>query len=175
MQVMLDDEQWTVNDGTSLMEILAQLSDKAHARQRVVTSLQVGERLLTDRDLTGAVLAQAGAGHVLVRAMTQSFDQVRQGADRTIGRYAAFLKSEGAELVHAIRAGSVPGASLEAWLGRLADYFEYVENTSAPAMAGTTSASLAPWVASLLDAHAGGDVVRLADLIEYEMLPRLPA
>jgi hypothetical protein len=174
MQVMLDDEQWTVNDDLSLMEILAQVSDKAYARQRVVTSLQLGSRQLTDRDLTGAMLVQVGAEIGPIRAMTQSMDQVMKNADETMERYAGFLKSDGAGLVHAIRTGQTPGGSLDAWLGRLADYLECVETKRARAEQNRSTEPLASWVARLLDVRITGDWVGMADLIEYEIMTRIP-
>ena len=174
MQVMLDDEQWTVKDDLSLMEILAEVSDKAHAKQRVITSLQLGARQVTDRDLTSAMLAQAGAGMGPVRAVTQSVDQVIQGADETMGRFAGLLRADGTGLVYAIRTGQIPGAALDAWLGRLGDYFEFVETKRAQFPTDASMESLMPWLSRLLDARTAADWVAMADLVEYEIVPRLP-
>ena len=173
MQVMLDDEQWTVKDDVSLMEILAQVSDKAHARHRVITSLQLGSRQLTDRDLTGAMLAQAGAGMGPVRACTLSVDQVMKGADGTMARFAGLLKADGVGLVHAVRTGGIPAAALDAWLGRLADYLECVE-TQRSHRVSDSAESLMPWVSRLLEARIAEDWLALADLVEYEIVTRLP-
>src|SRR5690349_17068449 len=119
MQVTLDDEQWTVSDRTPLMEVLAQVSDKAHAKGRIVTSLQVGERRLSDRDLTRTLLAQIGSEIGCVRITSQSMEQVFKAADETMNRYAEVLKSDGAALVNRLRSGHTIDASLDAWLGRL--------------------------------------------------------
>jgi hypothetical protein len=174
MHIMLDDEQWTVEDDLSLMEILAEVSDKAYAKHRVITSLQLGSRRLTDRDLTGAMLAQVGAGIGPIRAITQSMDQVMKSADETMERYAGLLKLDGAGLVHAIRTGQTPGASVDAWLGRLADYLECVETKRAQDEPSRSTEPLTHWVARLLDVRVAGDWVRMADLIEYEIMTRLP-
>jgi hypothetical protein len=174
MHIMLDDEQWTVEDGVSLMEILAQVSDKAYAKQRVITSLQLGERELTDRDLTGAMLAQLGNGIGPVRAMTQSMDQVMKGADRTVERYAGLLKADGASLAQDIRTGQMSGGSLDAWLGRLADYLECIAHQPAQTAPHSPTRTLALWVSRLLDARLSADWIALADLIEYEIVTRLP-
>ena len=61
-------------------------------------------------------------------------------------------------------------ASLDAWLGKLADYIELVESGRRTA---PSSKALTPWVQELLEARAERDVVRLADLLEYELIPRL--
>lgn len=174
MQVTLDDEEWTVNDDISLMEILAQVSDRAHARQRLVTSLQVGEQRLTDRDLTRSLLSKVGAEIGGVRASTKSMEQVIDGADETIQRYAAVLKADGTILVTEFRAGQTPGGTLDAWLGRLADYLECLEAQLTHSTHGHSVQPVAPWVAGLLDARCREDWVGLADLLEYEILTRLP-
>jgi len=173
MQVTLDDEQWTVSDWIPLMEILAQVSDKAHARGRIVTSLQVGNRRLTDRDLTQTVLAQVGSEIGCVQVMTQSMDQVLKGADETLNRYAAVLKSDGASLVDQFRSGHMPDAFFDAWLGRLADYLECLEGKLAQSAPGETH-PLVSWVARLLKARDTRDWVGVTDVLEYEVLTRLP-
>ena len=174
MQIMLDDEQWTVKDDVSLMEILAQVSDKAHAKQRVITSLQLGERELTDRDLTGAMLSKLGHGMGPVRAVTQSLDEVIKGADQTLERYAGFLKAEGTALAQNIRSGHTPGDLLDAWLGRLADYLECMTHQSAQSASDLSASVLAHWVSKVLEARLAADWIGLADLIEYEIVTRLP-
>lgn len=174
MQIMLDDEQWTVEDGLSLMEILAQVSDKAHAKQRVIISLQLGQRQVTDRDLTTVLLAQVGHGIGPVRAFTQSMDQVMKGADRTVERYAAVLGTDGAGLAQEIRSGRRPGSTLDAWLGRLADYLECLTHQPNQMMPDSSSHAFALWISRLLEARLAADWIRLADLIEYEIVPRLP-
>ena len=174
MQVTLDDEQWTVSDLTPLMEVLAQVSDKAHAKGRIVTSLQVGDRRLTDRDLTRTLLAQIGSELRCVQVMTQSMEQVFKGADETMNRYAAVLKSDGASLVDMFRSGRAPDASFDAWLGRLADYLECLEHQLAQPGTPDSTPPLVSWVARLLKARDTGDWVGVTDVLEYEVLSRLP-
>jgi hypothetical protein len=174
MEVMLDDEQWIAKDDLSLMEILAEISDKAYANHRVITSLHLGSRRLTDRDLTRAMLGQVGTEFGPIRAVTQSMDQVIKSADETMERYAGLLKSDGAALVHAIRTGQSPGASLDAWLGRLADYLECIQSQRGDAELPHSMESLTSWVARLVDVRIAADWVGMADLIEYEIMTRLP-
>jgi len=174
MQVTLDDEQWTVSDRTPLMEVLAQVSDKAHAKGRIVTSLQVGERRLSDRDLTRTLLAQIGSEIGCVRITSQSMGQVFKAADETMNRYAAVLKSDGVALVNQFRSGHTIDASLDAWLGRLADYLECLEGKLAQADPSGSTHPLVNWVAGLLTTRDTRDWVAVTDLLEYEVLPRLP-
>ena len=51
MHITLDEEQWQVSDESSLMEILATISDRAQAQHRMVTSLTIGGKAISDRDL----------------------------------------------------------------------------------------------------------------------------
>jgi len=174
MQVMLDNEQWTVNDNTSLMEILAQVSDKAFAQNRVVIALQVGERRMTDRDLTPTQLGPIGAGMGPVRATTQSMTQIIDGGDASMRLFAGLLKSDALGIVQAIRAGRPPAGLFDAWLGRLADYLECEEAKVSQAAPGISLPSLAPWVARLLEVRIAADWVGVADVVEYEIVARLP-
>jgi len=173
MQVTLDDEQWTVSDWIPLMEVLAQVSDKAHAKGRIVTSLQVGNRRLTDRDLTRTLLAQIGSEIGCVQVMTLSMEQVFKGIDETMNRYAAILKSDGASLVNKFRSGHTPDALFDAWLGRLADYLECLERKLAQSGPLNSTPPLVSWVARLVKARDTGDWVGVTDLLEYEVLTRL--
>ncbi len=52
MHITLDQEQWQLPDETSVMEVLAAISDKARAQNRIVTSLTIGGKAINDRDLT---------------------------------------------------------------------------------------------------------------------------
>ena len=42
MRITLDQDQWDVSDDQPVSEALMQVSDRAHARQRLVTSLKLG-------------------------------------------------------------------------------------------------------------------------------------
>jgi hypothetical protein len=172
MKVTLDEDQWIVNDSTPLMQILAEISDRAYARNRVVISLQMGERYVTDRDLTSALLA---ANTVVgpIRATTHSMAQVIQGAEESMGRFGSLLKTDGHRLIQLIRAGQTPSLQLDAWMGRLADYLECRE-VQRSQVTDSCSESLNSWVSRLLEARIASDWVAVADVVEYEILTRLP-
>lgn len=171
MNVTLDEDQWMVNDSTPLMEILAQISDRAHARNRVVISLQMGERYLTDRDLTSALFAtNTVVGPI--RATTHSIAQVIQGAEESMGRFAGLLKTDGHTLIQLMRAGQTPSAQLDTWMGRLADYLECREAQRSQGTTGSSQA-LNSWVSRLLEARIASDWVAVADVLEYEIVARL--
>ena len=170
MHVMLDQDQWEVVDPLSLGDVLADISEKAHARARLITSLTVDQRTITDRDLDSAFLGEPIARFARIRAVSQTMDEVMQGAASAIQQYASLLRNEAQELATHIRLGEERLTSLDAWLGKLADYLELVE--AQPATAHPDRA-MTPWVQALLDARAERDLIRVADLLEYELAPRL--
>ena len=170
MHVMLDQDQWEVANGLSLGEVLADISEKAHARSRLITSLTVDQRSITDRDLDSVFLGEPIARFTRIQAISQTMDEVMRGASSTIQHYAGLLRTEAQELATHIRMGDERLTALDAWLGRLADYLELVE--SKPGKMHPDRA-MTPWVQALLDARAQRDLIRMADLLEYELAPRL--
>ena len=67
MRITLDHDQWDVSDDRPVSEVLTQVSDRAHAQHRIVTSLKLGGRPITDRDLQptllNKLLNEVGADH----------------------------------------------------------------------------------------------------------------
>ncbi|MBH0189411.1 MAG: hypothetical protein HP493_11395 [Nitrospira sp.] len=88
-------------------------------------------------------------------------------------RYAQIVHEEGKPLAGSFRAGLFQIAKLDLWLGKLADYLELVERTGTTFTGNRDRKPLSAWVRDLLDARAGQDIVMMADLLEYEILPRL--
>ena len=56
MRITLDQDQWDISDDQLVSEVLTQVSDRAYARHRLVTSLKFGGRPITDRDLQPLLL-----------------------------------------------------------------------------------------------------------------------
>jgi hypothetical protein len=173
MQVMLDDEQWEVDGDGSLGEILAHVSDRAQANDRIVTGLAIDGHPVTDRDLTPALLARSAADVATVRAASCTMRELAATARTSLKQFADLLKSEGATLATDLRAGRDDLAPLDLWLGKLADYVELAETVCRRWPEGETGVSMAAPLASLIDARATHDTVRLADVLEFELLPCL--
>ena len=173
MHITLDGEQWQIPDDTSLMNALAFLSDKAHAQHRIVTSLTVGGKAISDRDLDPAFLNQRGQDVGEVSGRSQSLHAIITGAKQAIDRFAAQLRADGLVLLGPLRSGTGQVGTIDAWLGRLADYTEMLEAGQAQGVAGLSSAPLLPWIQELLGARTFADPIRVADLLEYELLPLL--
>ncbi|MER3424863.1 MAG: hypothetical protein C4293_18220 [Nitrospiraceae bacterium] len=174
MQITLDEERWEVADELSVQEMLAQVSDRAHAKRRLVTSLEAGGRRLTDRDLQPAFLARPGREVGEIHATSQSLEEILNSASEHLRQFGVLVKEKGLSLIGPLRTGAGSVASLDAWFGLLADYVEASEAAGLHKCSGLSDETLASWIAPLLAARAAEDPVRLADLMEYELLPRLP-
>jgi len=174
MQVQLDEELWEMEDSIKLEEVLARISDTAQAKGRLVTMLRVGEKEFSDRDLLPGLLAQTAGTVGNVMATSQSLQHVvNQGAD-SANKFGESLHSEGATLTHQLRQGFTQFQALDDWLGRLADYVEWVELARSLHASQCPKKSMASWLPEMLQARDNKDPVRLADLLEYEILPGLP-
>ena len=173
MHITLDEEQWQLSDESSLMEVLAAISDKARAQHRIVTSLTVGGKAMSDRDLAPAFLNQTVKSLGAVQAASKSFHCIITEAKHAIDRFAAQLQTDGQGLLVPLRSGTGQVGSIDAWLGRLADYTEMLEAGATQGVTGLTAAPLLPWIQELLEARSSADPVRVGDLLEYELLPRL--
>lgn len=173
MQIMLDQDHWEVDAPLTMEHVLTEVSERAHARARIVTRLQLDQRTITDRDLDPAFLAESVARFRQLTAVSQPMPELIQAAEGSIRKYAATLRTEGTALLSTLRFGPWSLSRLDGWLGQLADYLEFVEGASTTMEAGTGGSVLAPWVQQLLEARAVSDLVRVADLLEYEIFPRL--
>lgn len=173
MHITLDEEQWQLSDDTSLMEALASISDRAHAKHRIVTSLIIGGKPISDRDLAPALLTQKVKNLGSVQAASRSLHSIITDAKHAIDRFAFQLRADGESLLTSLRSGTGQVGSIDAWLGRLADYTEMLEAGQTQGVAGFSSSLLLPWIQDLLEARSSADSVRVADLLEYELLPRL--
>lgn len=171
MQVILDEERWEAADQNTLGQVLAELSEKAHGLARMVISLTLDQRAITDRDLEPALLDQFAGQYRQLRASSCSMGEVRGNAQQAIRRYAGLLRTEACALADRFRRGDHAMGALDAWCGQLADYVECL----AAAPSSGESQSLSVWVQELLKARTDRDPVRLADVLEYELAPRLGA
>jgi hypothetical protein len=173
MRVTLDQEQWDTGEAATLGEVLADVSDRAQAKSRIVTSLQLDHRAISDRDLDIRFLGESPKKYAMLTAVSISRQEIVRSARHSAERYAHVLHEEGSTLAGLFRAGHFQVAKLDLWLGKLADYLELVEGTGTAFTGGRDAKPLSVWVRDLLDARAGQDIVMMADLLEYEILPRL--
>ncbi|MDK2743998.1 MAG: hypothetical protein NDI90_13875 [Nitrospira sp. BO4] len=173
MHITLDQDHWEVGAPLTMEDVLTEVSDRAHARARIVTKLQLDHRAITDRDLDSAFLAEPAVRFQRLTAVSQPMSELMRAAEGSIRKFTETLRVDGTALIPKLRFGPSPLSPLDAWLGRLADYLEFVDQALIVMRAGTGASALAPWVQQLLEARAAQDMVRLADLLEYEILPRL--
>jgi hypothetical protein len=173
MRVTLDQDQWETGAAATLGEVLAEVSDRAQAKSRIVTSLQLDHRAISDRDLDIGFLGEPAKKYATLTAVSQSMQEIMRSARHSAGRYAHLLHAEGSALLGAFRSGLFQVTTLDLWLGKLADYLELVEGVGTLPGAVRDAKPLSAWVGDLLDARTGQDTVLMADLLEYEILPRL--
>lgn len=173
MRITLDQDQWDVSDDQLVGEVLAQVSDRAHARHRLVTSLKLGGRPITDRDLQpmllGKLLKEVGS----VDACSQDIPEIMTNATSTITRFSSTLKAEAQGFLTPLRMNGIIPSALDRWFGQLADYMELLQVAEPGSQAGDDLQALSPWIQDLLDARSIPDPVRIADILEFEILPRL--
>ena len=175
MQVQLDEEVWEMEDTVKLEEVIARVSDTAHARGCLVTTLKVGGRAFSDRDLVPSILSQAAGSLGNVMASSQPLQSIVDSGAKSAQEYGVGLKSDGETLVQAFRRGEKRFRQLDDWFGRLADFVEWAELARTVGAANTPSESMVKWVQEIIGARERGDIVRLADLLEFEIVPRLPS
>jgi len=173
MRVTLDQDQWEAGAAATLGEVLAEVSDRAQAKLRIVTSLQLDHRAISDRDLDIGFLGEPAKKYSMLTAVSISKQEIVRSAKHSAERYAHVLHEEGNALAGSFRSGQFQVARLDLWLGKLADYLELVEGTGTAFNDGQDAKPFSAWVRDLLDARAGQDIVMMADLLEYEILPRL--
>ncbi|RPH78749.1 MAG: hypothetical protein EHM80_09550 [Nitrospiraceae bacterium] len=173
MRITLDRDQWDVSDDQLVGEVLMQVSDRAYAQQRLVTSLKLGGRPITDRDLQpmllGKLLKEVGP----IDACSHNIPEIMTNAAPAITRFASTLKAEAQGFLMPLRMNGIIPSALDPWFGQLADYMELLQAAEQGRPAGSDLQALFPWVQELLDARSIQDPVRLADILEFEVLPQL--
>lgn len=173
MQITLDDDQWVAATDASLGDAFAELSDRAHAKARIVTTMMLDRRRLTDRDLEPRLLQEPSAKFSNLVATSRTQAEIIQDARGAIDQYRELVVQEGSSLVRQLRQGIQELSSLDRWLGKVADLLELIGVNAPNLDASSNVRATAKWIEELLGARSLGDTVRMADLLEYEILPRL--
>jgi hypothetical protein len=173
MNITLDNDQWEAAQGMTLGEILADLSERAHAQLRIVTTVTLDRRRITDRDIDPALLQELSGKYRELVATSATQQAILESAQGVIDRFRGLVVEEGTSLVGQLRLGVQDLSLLDLWLGKVADVVEIIGN--GPKQPGTESPAhvVAGWMEEFLEARRLCDTVRMADLLEYEVLPRL--
>jgi hypothetical protein len=175
MRITLDQDQWDVSEDQSVSEVLMQVSDRAHAQNRLVTSLKLGGSPITDRDLQPLLLNKLLKEVGSVEACSQNIPEIMTNAAPSIGKFASTLKTEAQGFLTPLRMSGVIPSALDRWFGQLADYVECLQAAGQGRQAGGDLQAFSSWIQELLDARSIQDPVRVADILEYEILPYLVA
>ncbi|MDH4152405.1 MAG: hypothetical protein OEV01_01330 [Nitrospira sp.] len=175
MNIQLDSEQWQAVSTATLGDILTDLSERAHARARIVTTILLDHRRITDRDIDSSLLQQSSANYHELVATSATQQEIVESARGVIDRYRSVVATEGTALAHQFRMGMQDLSSFDLWLGKVADVVEIIENGSKRLGTDSPGHAIAGWIEELLAARHLHDTVRMADLLEYEVLPRISA
>jgi hypothetical protein len=173
MRITLDHDQWDVSDDQVVSEVLTQVSDRAYARNRLVTSLKLGGRPITDRDLQPMLLSKLLKEVGPIDACSQNIPEIMTNAAPTIARFASTLKAEAQGFLTPLRMSGIIPSGLDRWFGQLADYVELLQAAGRGSSAGGDLQALSSWIQELLDARSMQDSVRMADILEFEVIPHL--
>ncbi len=175
MLVQLDEDTWEVSDTDRLEEVLANLSDRAHAQGRLVTELTVGNRSMTDRELVPPTLSKVASSFGSIAAKSEQIKSIIQQSSDTAKKFGQELRSQAQDAMKNFRQGRGVMRQLDQWFGQIADYLEWVQNQqSVSGGQPKEPQDLSYWVNELVNARKNLDEVRIADLLEYELIPRLP-
>jgi hypothetical protein len=174
MQVQLDEEIWEMSDGLQLGEVLANLSDRAQAKGCLVTELMVGNRRMTDRELVPPTLAQVASSFGSIAAVSQHVETIVQYSEKTGQKFGVQLRDQGQKFVDDFRKGDGKYHQLDQWFGQIADYLEWLQvHESMGLKHPEVTHDLSFWIKELLNARENEDGVRIADMLEYEVIPCL--
>jgi hypothetical protein len=173
MRITLDHDQWDISDDQLVSEVLTQVSDRAFARHRLVTSLKFGGRSITDRDLQPMLLNKRLNEVGPVEACSQNIPEIMTNAAPAITRFALTLRTEAQGFLIPLRTSGIIPSALDRWFGQLADYVELLQSAGQGSPSGGNLRGLSSWIQELLDARSIQDPVRMADILEFEVLPYL--
>ena len=173
MRITLDQEQWDVSDDELVNDVLAQVSDRANVRHRLITSLKIGGHPITDRDLQPLLLSRLLREVGPIEASSQNIPEIMTDAAPAITRFASTLRAEAQGFITTLRMSGIIPSALDQWFGQLADYVEFLEaaEQGRPSRGDLQPVSL--WIQELLEARSIQDPVRMADILEFEALPYL--
>ncbi len=173
MHITLDDEQWVAPKDATLRDIFTDLSERAFAKSRIVTTMRLDHRQITDRDIDAQLLQTPSSGFSDLVATSSTQQDIIQAARGSISRYSEQVVAEGNQLVGLLRSGMPDVAVLDRWLGKVADILELMKHRQPNSTGESDLPATVEWVEKLLGARQVRDTVRMADLLEYEILPRL--
>jgi hypothetical protein len=175
MLVQLDEETWEVSDTVRLEEVLANLSDRAQAEGRLVTQLTVDNQPMTDRELVPPTLARVASSFRTIAAKSEQLDSIIKDSGETGKKFGQQICLQAQQLAEDFRHGRGVMRQLDQWFGQMADYLEWSQiQQSIKGSQPNEPQDLSYWVNELINARQNLDDVRMADMLEYEVIPRLP-
>ena len=175
MLVQLDEKTWEVSDTDQLEKVLADLSDRAQAQGRMVTQLVIDDQPMTEQELVPPTLAKVVSTFGKISAKSERMDNILKNSQETAKKFGHQIRVDAQQLVEDFRRGKSGMRQLDQWFGQIADYLEWIQiQKSVSGESMTEPQDLSHWVNELMNARKSFDEVRVADMLEYEVIPRLP-
>jgi hypothetical protein len=119
--------------------------------------------------LLGKFLKEVGS----IEARSQNISEIMTDAAQAITRFGSTLNAEAQGFLTPLRMTGIIPSALDRWFGQLADFVELLQAAGHGSSARNDLQALSPWIQELLDARSNQDPVRLADILEFEVLPHL--
>ncbi|MEI8014417.1 MAG: hypothetical protein WCH20_06220 [Nitrospira sp.] len=173
MRITLDQDQWDVSDDQLVSEALTQVSDRAHVQNRLVTSLKLGGSQITDRDLQPSLLSKLLKEVGPIDACSQNIQEIMTNAAPAITKFASTLQAEAQGFLTPLRMSGIVPSALDRWFGQLADYVELIQTAGPGRPVRGDLQGLSSWIQELLEARTIQDPIRMADILEFEIIPHL--
>lgn len=173
MRVQLDHDTWEMEDAARLEEVLADLSDRAQAKGRLVTKLTAANRIMTDRELVPQTLSQPAKLFDPIHALSERMEILVQQSENLAKKFVQQINLEAQEIVEGFRIGHPSLPALDRWFGQMADYLEWGHIHARFGMSGGHASNIKEWIEELMSARNKRDFVRAADILEYEIIPLL--
>ena len=175
MLVQLDEDTWEVSDTLRLEEVLANISDRAEVQGRLVTELVVGNQSMSQRELVPHTLSKIVSSFGSVAAKSERKESLIQRFAVTGKNFGQQVRFDAQNIVEEFRRGNGVVRQLDQWFGQMADFLEWDQlQMLSTEQRSQDPQNLSHWVQELMYARQNLDEVRIADILEYEVIPRLP-
>jgi hypothetical protein len=108
-----------------------------------------------------------------IEASSQDIPEIIKNAAPAIAQFASTLNAEAQGFLTPLRTSGIIPSALDRWFGQLADYVELLQAAGQDSPANGDLKALSFWIQELLEARSIQDPVRLADILEFEVIPYL--
>ena len=130
---------------------------------------------MTDRELVPPTLSKIASSFGSIAAKSERVETIVKQSEETGKQFGQHLRFHAQEVLLNFRQSRGGMQQLDQWFGQVADYLEWkqIQQSVVSSLSNETK-DLSYWVNELMLARQNVDEVRIADMLEYEVIPRLP-